>query len=122
VGLWPATLLGARRSLIGGAPPAGTFAAELNEYEDDRHGHIVACARTLIRSALPVGWRAEDLLGSSDGFVPLAEAAETMGLAVEEVVQMVRAGLIEANGNRVRPALVSVLAVKDARQSEESST
>lgn len=114
MGLWPATLLGASRS-IGGASPAGTFAAELHQHEDDRHGHIVAAVRTPTRSALPVGWRVEDVLGSGDGFVPLAEAAEAMGLAVEEVVQMVRAGLLEANGNRVRPALVSVLAVKDAR-------
>ena len=116
MGLWPATLLGAHRSAsIGGVPTAGTFRAELHQHEDDRHGHIVAAVRCPTRSALPVGWRAEDLLGSNDGFVPLAEAAETMGLAVEEVVQMVRAGLIEANGNRVRPALVSVLAVKDPR-------
>jgi hypothetical protein len=64
---------------------------------------------------MPVGWRAEDVLGSGDdGFVAVAQAAKTMGLAVEEVVAMVRAGLIEADRNRVRPAVVSVLAVKDA--------
>jgi len=116
VGLWPATLLGARRSAsIGGASPAGTFQAELHQHEDDRHGHIVAAARTPTRSLLPIGWRVEDVLGSGDGFVPLAEAAETMGLNVEKVVEMVRAGLLEANGQRVRPAVVSVLTVKDAR-------
>lgn len=116
MGLRPATLLGARRpASIGDAPPAGTFQAELHQYEDDRHGYIVAAVRTPTRSALPVGWRAEDVLGSGEGFVPLTEAAETMGLSVQEVVEMVRAGLLEANGQRVRPALVSVLAVKDSR-------
>ena len=116
MGLWPATLLGTRRSAsIGGLPPAGTFQAELHQHEDDRHGHIVAAVRTPTRSALPVGWRAEDVLGSDDGFLPLAEAAETMGLTVEEVVEMVRAGLLEANGQRVRPAIVNVLAVNETQ-------
>lgn len=114
MGLWPAHLLGVRRSaLIGDVPPASNFATELHQHERERHQRIVtSIAAPYFRSRLPAGWRAEDVLGRDDGFVPFTEAAETMGLSQEEVVQMVRAGLIEANGNRVRPALVSVVAVK----------
>jgi hypothetical protein len=36
-----------------------------------------------------------------------------MNLSESEIVEMVHAGLLEANGSRVRPAIVGVLAVRD---------
>jgi hypothetical protein len=47
--------------------------------------------------------------------MPVAQAAKVMNVEPEEIVAMVQRGLLEAHGNLVRPALVSVLAVKQKR-------
>lgn len=91
------------------------FERSLREHENERHGHIVSVTPSSsgpspFRSRLPVGWRAEDVLGLafSHGFLPLAEAAQGMNVEEDECVEMVRAGRLEANGNLVRPAVVSL--------------
>jgi hypothetical protein len=63
---------------------------------------------------MPVGWRADDVLGhaSSHGFMTIAEAASVMNVENDEIVSMVRRGLLEARGKLVRPALVTLLSVK----------
>ena len=65
---------------------------------------------------MPIGWRAQDVLGLDDGYLPLNAAAELMGAEPETVREMAQAGLLEAldDGGQwlVRPALVSVLKVK----------
>jgi hypothetical protein len=66
-------------------------------------------------SSRPVGWRAEDVLGYGDGFVSVEVAAKRMQISEARVAAMVRAGLLEARGQRVRPAIVTVLGVRDPR-------
>src|SRR5439155_20778261 len=111
-----APLLGTHRNALSGAPRSTRFAAALRQHEDERHGRIVALpSPERYPSSLPPGWRAEDILGKTDGFLPLREAAKTMAVSEARVVEMVRAGLLEADGSKVRPAIVSVLAVKDER-------
>ena len=65
---------------------------------------------------MPVGFRAQDVLGRLDGFVPLELAAEQMGTSEQAIVEHVRSGLLEAyqdGGLMVRPAIVSVFGVDD---------
>jgi hypothetical protein len=70
---------------------------------------------TVLPSSLPPGWRAEDLLGHGDGFVSVEDAAKRMQVSEDRVVALVRAGLLEARGQRVRPAVVTVLFVRELR-------
>lgn len=63
----------------------------------------------------PPGWRAEDVLAQSGGFLPLPDAAASLGLSEDETFDACKRGLIEAEERGgflyVRPAIVSVLGV-----------
>jgi hypothetical protein len=84
-----------------------------------RAGLLVRTARHRASSpglfARPPGWRADDFIGRGDGFLPLAGAAQTLGLSEAETLEMCRHGLLEAEERGgslyVRPAIVSVLGV-----------
>lgn len=72
-----------------------------------------------IRELLPrrsPGWLDRWLSSGRDGFLPTAQAAEAMGIGVEEVHEMARRGLLEwrtyAGRVMVRPACVSMLGVR----------
>lgn len=117
----PASLLGVRRvppQDIGGAPRA-IFETRLREHEAERHQRIVdrlPSQGEAFPSRNPEGWRAEDFLGGrGDGFMPLADAAEVLGLTDVETLDACRRGLLEADERGsflyVRPAIVSVLSV-----------
>ena len=92
-----------------------TLEHSLREHEDERHGRILAVTPSPepspYRSRLPRGWRAEDILDlpETSDFVTFAQAANIMNVEQDEIVSMVRSGHLEARGNGVRPALVSVL-------------
>ena len=110
-----ASLGGARQDFISprARPAVTSFYAALRRNEDDRHAAILG--GTLDVPPYPVGFRAEDVLGRSEaeGFLPLADAARVMGISEEEVAELVRLGLLEAEPpNLVRPALVAVLSVE----------
>ena len=108
----PPVSRGARPVSSGGAP-LSAFSDRLRRYEDERYRRIAEAASPV--APYPAGFRAEDVLGLSaaHGFLPLAEAAEAMSVPEAEVVEMVRRGLLESAGDLVRPALVSVLAVRE---------
>ncbi len=71
---------------------------------------------------MPPGWTAEAALGlpELDGYLPAHEAADEMGVTEAELAIMVRTGKLEARDDGVqlfvRPALVSVLGVRDRRE------
>jgi hypothetical protein len=85
-----------------------------------------ATSGELARAArLPAGWRAENYLGLDrrDDFLPLEDAAVAMGLEPATVVGLVQAGGLDARVGRdgllVRPAVVSILGVRDPRVASE---
>jgi hypothetical protein len=86
----------------------GLFDALMNRHEAERH-------RRLLGKAPPHRRR------SVDGFLPLKDAAHEMGVSVDELVQMVRGGLLEyleGSGTiYVRPAVVSRMLVWDGPRS-----
>jgi hypothetical protein len=88
------------------------FGTLLRQHEDVRHRRIT---QTGVLPPAPPGFRYEDVLGlpSASGFLPLEQAAEWMSMTVEEVMEMVRWGLLEADeyGN-VHPAIVAVMGVQ----------
>lgn len=113
-----ASLLRARLGPGQDGASASLFSGLLREHEDERHRRIVDRLPTsgdLLPSRNPAGWRAEDFTGAGDGFVPIANAAATLGLSEGETLEMCMRGLLEAEERggsvHVRPAIVSVLAV-----------
>jgi hypothetical protein len=114
---------GARRTppSDGARLPSTRFEHALRQYEDERHARILAVTPSSepspYGSRMPVGWRAQDVLGhpQSSGFVSIAEAARVMNVEEYEIVRQVRSGILEAHGKLVRPALVTALGVKDER-------
>ena len=70
-------------------------------------------------SPLPPGFRPEDVVEQSDGFVPLEQAAERMGIDQEQLLELIRTGRIEAERRDgvvlARPALVRVIGMRVIR-------
>jgi len=109
-------------------PPLGTpspsFEFKLAGETRRRHERI---ARTLPGAAhppikpMPRGYRAEDYTGEAEleGFLPSWLAAEEQGVDEGELVRQARRGLLECKhvGSvlYVRPAIVTVLGVRDHR-------
>jgi hypothetical protein len=48
-----------------------------------------------LQSRDPSGWRAEDVLGDSDGFLLLADAADALGLNEAGTIEACSRGLLE---------------------------
>lgn len=97
----------------GGLTVSSLWETHLRQHEEERHARIIQSAQPI--PAYPSYFTAESVLGlpSSTGFMRLADAAEAMSATVEETVEMVRRGLLEADEyGRVRPAVVSVLGVE----------
>lgn len=72
-----------------------TFEELLARDAAERHRRIlVSTRRAGLPSRMPPGYRAEDFMPglASDGFVPLADAAETMCVTVAEVVRLAEQG------------------------------
>jgi hypothetical protein len=57
-----------------------------------------------------------------DGFMPVPDAAKAMGVNEARTIAMVRAGSLEADGRKVRPVIVSVLAVRDELVNAQGTT
>jgi hypothetical protein len=88
------------------------FGTLLRQHEAERHGRII---ETGAFPPAPPGFRYEDVLDlpSASGFLPLEQAAEGMSMTVDEVVEMVRHGLLEADTyGMVRPAIVTLMGVE----------
>lgn len=117
-----ASLLGARRAVPSrdsSDAPRQTFETLHRRHEDERHQRIIERLPSRgdpFPSRNPPGWRAEDILGHGDGFLPLAEAAKTLGLSEAETLDVCARGLVEGDDRGgflyVRPAIVSVLGVE----------
>lgn len=86
----------------------GLFGHLLEGHERERHWSILT---DVLRSRRP---RHDD---GRDGFLPLDQAADVMGVTVAELVEMVGRDWLDAReiGGQpwVRPAVVSVLGVRD---------
>jgi len=103
-------------------PSPGDFSRRLREHEDQRHASIFLEGPRAVRSTLPPGWRAEDALPQTRGFLPLADAADAMGATEDEIIELASRGLLlaELRGTTlyVQPAIVSLTSVvrRDAEQ------
>jgi hypothetical protein len=89
------------------------FGTALRQHEVERHRRIIESARPF--PPAPTGFSYEDVLDlpSASGFLPLEQAAERMSTSTEEIAEMVRRGLLEADQKgKVRPAVVTVMGVE----------
>ncbi len=116
-----ASLLGVRRvpsqDNDTGAPRQ-TFETLVRRHEDERHQRIIERLPSQgepFPSRNPAGWRAEDFLGRADGFLPLATAADALGLSEAETIEACLRGFFEwderGGSIYVQPAIVNVLGV-----------
>ena len=84
------------------------FDGLLRKHQAERHARLLGSGQLLARSQ-SVG---------IDGFLPPKEAAKAMGVSVDELLSLVDRGHLEARDVgwgfvHVRPAVVSVLAVRE---------
>lgn len=91
----------------------------LRAHEEERHQRVIERLPSQgepFPSRNPAGWRAEDMLACGDGFVPLADAADALGVSEAETIEACSLGLLEwderGRGLHVRPAVVSLLSVR----------
>lgn len=96
------------------------FLDELNRQTRVRHARILFAGTPPRIDPMPPGYRADEFChGTRDGFLPLSEAAKQMGMTEAEVLDLAAQGVLETREAglylHVRPALVSILAVRQDR-------
>jgi hypothetical protein len=113
-----------QRGRLGGAAGAAAVRRRVNRFERELARQAAERQAALLEpSGIPPHTTAEAAfygVGGTDGFLPLRDAAREQGVDERALRRLIARGLIEARERDgvlvARPAIVSVLAVKDERR------